>query len=263
MTGTEPIPYYPPDSLYPFGAGSLQNLNIGLWSYLALEEDEDAGNERFDATVADHHFVFASAPYSAQAEGHVHEFSSEFVGTEGLLQSQHELTFDSIVDPWAFVGWLYLGTPADDADLFTWKVPNGHSNKAKISYTWDGSTLTFRQQVGYFADEETEYANEVSITGLTAPLNQWYFVAAAYRGPSILGHPVNNVMMTLRVNSTSVNIPAPCLDAEVPPIHVDQTRRFEIGPLAGRLGPARIYLNRTLSNADLDVLYNSGAGLLP
>lgn len=254
---------------------NLDTLSSGLWAYYRMDEDAEA-TLRLDATKQGNNLVFQSIDNADQVAGYVTPWANAFGPAEMFARSKRpggaidaSMNIDPMLNPWAFVLGVYLTTPVADTWILRMSSSEDPDQPAAcgLRILWNGSILRFQQHAGYFADGNPYY-NEIAITGLSAPINQWFLVQGSFRGPSNAAtYPIESKIMTLRVNDLVTHVPALCLDAIIPPVNIGGSNHPWIlgspNPIAfvGRIATTALY-NRALANEEMDLLYGDGAWLI-
>lgn len=213
------------------------------WAYYHFEEDSDTAN-REDVTGQGHDLTSTVLPHPGRVAGLVTPWANELVSASRFETT--EATLNTLTDSWAWHSWVYIGTPDADSTLFIFGA--GTQNQIELRQFWDGTTLSYRLQAGYYAppDDAVGYYNYILIPGHA---NQWVFLAASFGGE----------FLTLQVNSGWLKIPALATDNMAIATITDP---FHIGPFTGRLGPVGIWLpDSYLSLDNVDTLWASGEGM--
>lgn len=215
------------------------------WAYYAFAEgSEEASRE--DATGQGRHLTSTVLPHPSRTTGFVTPWANVFTSPARLQTA--DATLNTLTQQWAWHQWIYLETPDADNTLFIFG--EGTQNQIELKQFWNGSSLVYRIQAGYYAppDDATPYYHHIIVDGLTAPFNQWFFLASSFGGG----------LLTLAVNSDVQNIPALVTDAMA---IASITAPFHIGPFTGQVGPVGIWTpNSHLSVDDIAYLWAGGAG---
>lgn len=219
------------------------------WGYYDFSE---ATSEpwKVDKTGKLHDLLSINSP--VRTTGQVSTYASQLTSASGFASVPE--TFDAIASPWAFWGWIYLVSPDASGLIFGWAGLYSKS-VVQLQYLFDPTlhNLTFRLQTGYYAppNQAVPLYNLIVFPAVFAPVNRWYFVAASYTPEETIA---------LQVNSARNVTEALRLTAVVGPPHESRTDQFYLGPGAMKIGPAAIYMPDSLTNDELDYLYNGGAG---
>lgn len=216
------------------------------WAYYRFAESSDSAS-REDATGQGHHLASTVLPNPSRVEGLITPWANELVSASRFETT--DATMDSLEDEWSWHGWAHLETPDADNTLFIFGETT--QNQIELRQLWDGVTLSYRLQAGYYAppNDFLPYFNHVLVSGLTAPFNRWFFLAASFGGG----------LVTLAVDSQVNSIPI--LD-NAGMDHNSLTQSFIHGPFTGHLGPVGIWTpDNHLSIDNIAELWAGGEGM--
>lgn len=216
------------------------------WAYYLMSEDSGEA-DRVDSTGQGHDITATvGPPYPARVTGIVTPWANDLASTDRLETA--DATMNTLVDEWAWHAWAYLETPDVESTLFIFG--EGTQNQIALYQSWDGSTLSFRLQAGYYAppNDFIPYYNIITKVALTAPLDRWVFLASSY----------GDDLLTLAIDEHVQSIPT--LDTAGMDIG-SLTGPFIHGPFTGKLAPVGIWTpSNHLSVDDIAYLWAGGAG---
>lgn len=217
------------------------------WAYYLMSEGSDDA-ARVDATSQGHDIESTvGPPHPARVAAIIETpWANELASTHRFQTVNAPM--DTLVDEWSWHGWIYLGTPDASSTIFIYG--EGTQNQIGLFQEWDGLTLSYRLQAGYYAppNDFVAYENIITKVGLTVPMERAVFLAASFGGG----------LLTLAVDEHVQSIPT--LDP-TDMDHAELDVPFIHGPFTGKLGPVGIWTpDNHLSIADIDYLWANGAG---
>lgn len=217
------------------------------WAYYLFGDEGSDNASRLDATGNNRDLTSTVLPHPARTAGFVTPWANQLASTHRL--ETPDATLNTLTQQWAWHQWAYLETP--DADNILFIFGEGTQNQIELRQFWNGSSLIYRLQAGYYAppNDTIPYYHHIIVDGLTAPFNQWFFLGGSFGGD----------LLTLAVNSDVQSIPALTTDdMDIATI----TDPFYIGPFTGRLGPLGIWLpDSYLTTEDIAELWAGGEGM--
>jgi hypothetical protein len=148
----------------------------------------------------------------------------------------------------SFSLWFYPTSLAQDESWILGNWPAGASEVFGVVANSNGSILTLREGSGgtYLG---TANAGEVSA-------NNWYYLAAGYNSGIVWSKIYNAAGLVRSAASSDTDRPG----TNTTPYYVGRRGTASSKPFSGRIDQVRLY-NKTLSDAEILQLYNSGSGI--
>lgn len=236
----------------PSGASGNGLLN-GLVTYWAL--DEDSGNR---ADLHTNGYTLTEVGTVSNAAGLVYAKASLFAMADDMAlmrtRANAALINFNKTTPFTVMAWTYPtaftggpDTPQYYRNIFSFNFASYNSGGWQIMTTGNGQLYLGLGSTGGIGTDYTWH--------IPAPyrvLNQWNFIVISRNGTTITARQDATVQTDIDGLDTFAS-------ASAGDFYIG-TRAGTTNVFDGRLGPMAIW-NRALSSADMDALYNAGAGL--